>query len=78
MGLPSRLHGIAVANFFGAVKGFCPRCISIREWKIVSDHGKFYKRCQICGQKREIKEPELEKLVAMAKAKKAKAKVKKK
>ncbi len=78
MGLPSRLHGIAVVNFFGAVKGFCPRCISIREWKIVREEGKFYKRCQNCGQKREIKAPELQKLVALAKAKRAKAKSKKK
>ena len=67
MGIPTRLHGIAVANFFGAVKGFCPKCISIREWKVVREKGIYYKRCEKCGQKREIKKPELEKLIAAAK-----------
>lgn len=78
MGLPTRLHGDAVAIFFGAVKGFCPKCISIREWRVVREKEKFFKKCEKCGQKREISKPELDKLVAEANAKVAREKSKKK
>jgi Zn ribbon nucleic-acid-binding protein len=73
MGLPTRLHGDVVVDFAGAVKDFCPRCISIKEWVIVCNDGKYYKSCIKCGLKREINRDELKKLTAKAKAEKAKA-----
>ena len=70
MGLPTRLHGDIVVDFIEAVTGFCPKCISIKEWEVICENGKYYKRCVKCGQKREINDSELQNLVAKAKAKK--------
>ena len=78
MGIPTRLHGDAVAIFFGAVKGFCPKCLSFREWRIVRVRRTYFKQCQKCGRRKEIEEPELTKLVAEAKAKRARERAKKK
>jgi len=72
MGLPTRLHGIAVANFFGAVVDFCPRCIGFKKWKVIRVGDKFYKQCLNCELKKEIKEIEFQKLVAKAKARREK------
>jgi hypothetical protein len=63
MGLPTRLHGDAVAEFFGDVKGICPRCNSMRKWKIIKEDDKFYKICAVCGLKVEVKDPEFSKLL---------------
>lgn len=78
MGLPTRLHGDAVAIYFGAVKGFCSKCLSFREWKVVCEKGKYYKECQKCSKKKEIEEPELTKLITEAKEKRSREKAKKK
>jgi transcription elongation factor Elf1 len=80
MGLPTRLHGDAVAEFFGAVKGFCPRCSSMREWTVSKDEDgeKYYKKCKKCGQKKEIREPELSQLAEAANTRQPQKDVKKK
>jgi hypothetical protein len=77
MGLPTRLHGDVVVDFVGAVKDFCPRCVSIKEWIVIRENGKYYKSCEKCHLKREINNIELKKLTAKAEAEKAKAKRKK-
>jgi hypothetical protein len=75
MGLPTRLHGEQIAEFFGAVKGFCPWCSSMREWKVSKDdEGKFFKECKKCHRKKTIQEPELTQLVGDAKARIAQGK----
>lgn len=78
MGIPTRLHGDAVAIYFGAVKGFCPKCLSFREWKVIKEKGKFLKECQKCGKLKEIEEPELSKLKTEAKARHEREEVAKK
>jgi hypothetical protein len=79
MGIPSRLHGDAVANFFGSVRGFCPKCLSFREWTVIRvSRTKYYKKCQKCGKRKEVEEPELTKLVEAATTRRAREKAKKK
>ena len=78
MGLPSRLHGDAVANFFGSVRGFCPKCLSFREWRVIRVSRKYYKQCQKCGKRKEVEELELTILVEAAKTRRAQERAKKK
>ena len=72
MGLPTRLHGIAILDLPKEVKGFCPKCVSFRDWEVRPEGGTFYKHCVKCGFKKEIKEPELNKLIKEKKSAKTK------
>lgn len=56
MGMPTRLHGDAVLQST-SVKAMCPKCTSIREWEIVEEKGKKFKKCVKCGTLVEIKDP---------------------
>jgi Zn ribbon nucleic-acid-binding protein len=57
MGLPTRLHGDQVLHEVGLIEEYCPKCARTREWEVVENNGKFYKRCITCGTRRKTKEP---------------------
>ncbi len=78
MGLPTRLHGDVFANLPKAVEGFCPICISFTTWKLVKGKDSYYKKCVVCGRKKEVKEDELKKLAEKERTKQLKERAKKK
>lgn len=67
MGIPIRLHGDAKPDDFGNQRGFCTKCLALRKWNIVREKGKFYKQCEKCRSRWEIKGIELSKLREKAK-----------